>query len=110
MEMTYVTHYHTFFIEETPTKKPIYRPLASTVDQVKLCPDWMTDKYKDRQYCLGIVEWYKTYYNEINYLFNRFIRIFTKKKIFFYTDIKTIQRNFVQFLYHKNCIEIYEYW
>ena len=109
MDIKYKTSYYKFFIEENPKIQRKKSPLISTKDQVKLFPYWMTDKFKDEQYLIKLIDWYNDNYDEINYLFNRFIRIFKNKKIYFIENTKTVHSSFVQFLYYKNNKEYGKY-
>ena len=109
MDGTYKTSYYKYFVEEKPQIKSRNPPLTSTKEQVKLCPYYLTDKYKDELYLIDLVDWYNDNFEDINYLFNRFMRIFKNKKIYFYENIKTVHNLFVQFLYYKNNKEYGKY-
>tara|TARA_Y200000002_G_scaffold375362_1_gene377540 strand:+ start:1602 stop:1901 length:300 start_codon:yes stop_codon:yes gene_type:complete len=87
-----------FFYEE-PIKKKL-KPLLSTRKQVKLLPVHYTDKYRDKQYLHDITNWYRNNRNEINYIFNEFVKIFIKKKIYFNSPLNIIYDDFVEMLYY----------
>ena len=89
-----------FIYEEEIMKKVKLKPLLSTSDQAKLIPVIYTSKYKLEQDDKLFKQWYIENRQEINYIFNQFIKIFINNRIYFNTSLKQVYNEFTEFLYY----------
>ena len=88
------------FYEEPIIIKIKYKHLASTADQIKLVPEQYKRSYVDNEYKLIFNKWYSENRGNINNLFNKLVKVFVNKPIYFNTDLKTVYDYFVEYLYY----------
>jgi len=88
-----------FYDEPIIIQKKKYKPLTITKEQVKLYPVYYKNSYKLQKKKEIFDIWYYDNRTTINNLFNNLVNIFIRKKIYFYTDLKTVYNHFVEYLY-----------